>query len=512
MFSQCPDCGNVSEVRAPTLRAAMGMLRCPGCGTVFNALAGLRDDGGGIDSAATVASHSPSIGLIDADPVADATRPASTGARAASVAPSDTEEKSSNPSVSILRRLLGQTGVLALRNILRHRRRAALGLGAIASGIAALLLAAGFSEWMVWIGREAAIHSRLGHLQIVKRGYHTEGVADPRAFLLPADALDDVALKKFPNVSTIGQRTNFNGLVSKGETTLSFMGEGVTPASEPVLAREVLVHAGQGLSDDAPDGVILGKGLAGNLGANVGDALVLVGTGSDGRVSAAEVRVRGIFHTAVKAYDDVTLRAPLPLAQRLLGKAGVHQWLVVLDDTGATQRMQAELARHLPTGADLEVVPWTALAHFQVAVEKLFNEQTRFINGIIALIIVMSISNLLAMSVMERTPEIGTLMALGFRRSAVMRLFLVEGLILGALGGGLGLIAGWGLATVVSHFGIPMPPAPGMDHGFIAHIRLTPGIAFTAFGIAVLSSMLASLYPAFKASRLEIVDALRRAR
>ena len=318
-------------------------------------------------------------------------------------------------------------------------------------------------------------------------------------------------MEKLPRVRAIGQRANFNGLISKGETTLSFMGEGVTPRSEPVLAREVLVHAGEGLSDDSPDGVILGKGLARNLGAEVGDALVLLGTGEDGRVSAAEVRVRGIFHTAVKAYDDVALRAHLSIAQRLLGEQGVHQWLVVLDHTRTTQDMQAALVRHLPSGADLEVVPWTALAHFQLAVEKLFNEQTRFINGIIALIIVMSISNLLAMSVMERTPEIGTLMALGFRRSAVMRLFLVEGFILGALGGGIGIVAGWGLATLVSHFGIPMPPAPGMDHGFIAHIRLTPGIALTAFGIAVVASMLASLYPAFKASRLEIVDALRRA-
>lgn len=510
MFSQCPDCGNVTEVRAPTLRAAMGMLRCSGCGTVFNALAALRDEGG-TDSPERTDTPVTAIGLIDADAIADA-RPAATVAETLLATRLDGDEKSSLPSLSLMRRLLGQTGVLALRNILRHRRRAALGLGAIASGIAALLLAAGFSEWMIWIGREAAIHSRLGHLQVVKRGYHAEGVADPRAFLLPANTLDGFALEEMPHVRTMGQRANFNGLVSRGETTLSFMGEGVTPSSESVLAREVLVHAGQGLSDEASDGVILGKGLAGNLGAAVGDALVLLGTGSDGRVSAAEVHVRGIFHTAVKAYDDVTLRAPLALAQRLLGEQGVHQWLLVLDDTRATADVQAELLKRLPPDGALEVVPWTALAHFQIAVEKLFDEQTRFINGVIALIIVMSISNLLAMSVMERTPEIGTLMALGFRRSAVMRLFLVEGFILGALGGGIGLVVGWGLATLVSHFGIPMPPAPGMDHGFIAHIRLTPGIAVTAFAIAVVSSVLASLYPAFKASRLEIVDALRRSR
>jgi putative ABC transport system permease protein len=510
MFSQCPDCSRVTEVSAPALRSAMGMLRCPGCGTVFNALAALRDDvpQGLPDSRV----RAEAVGLIDADPGPAVAVASSTLRRDSPLVELADGTSSAPQDIALLRRLLGQTGVLALRNILRHRRRAALGLGAIASGIAALLLAAGFSEWMIWIGREAAIHSRLGHIQIVKPGYHSEGIADPRSFLLPEQSLDTESLASMPKVRAVGQRANFTGLVSRGETTLSFMGEGVTPASESVLAQEILVHAGQGLSADAPDGVLLGKGLARNLGAAVGDALVLLGTGEGGKVSAAEARVRGIFHTAVKAYDDVTLRVPLGLAQKVLGAPGVHQWLIVLDDTAATAEMSETLSAALPPVPSLEVVPWTALAHFQLAVERLFDEQTRFINGVIALIIIMSISNLLAMSVLERTPEIGTLMALGFRRGAVMRLFIMEGFMLGALGGVLGLGAGWALASIISEIGIPMPPSPGMDHGFIAHIRLTPGIALTSFAIAVSSAVLASLYPAFKASRLEIVDALRRAR
>jgi putative ABC transport system permease protein len=93
-----------------------------------------------------------------------------------------------------------------------------------------------------------------------------------------------------------------------------------------------------------------------------------------------------------------------------------------------------------------------------------------------------------------------------------MQLFVTEGFIIGILGGIAGTVAGIALAQLVARIGIPMPPAPGMDEGFLAYVRVTPQIAASGFLIAVSSAVLASLYPAWKASRLEIVDALRRAR
>ena len=114
-------------------------------------------------------------------------------------------------------------------------------------------------------------------------------------------------------------------------------------------------------------------------------------------------------------------------------------------------------------------------------------------------------------SVRERTSEIGTMMAIGFRRREVMQLFVSEGVVLGLVGGALGALLGYLLAYAISAVGIPMPAAPGMDEGFNAEIRVTGELAFNGFLLAVASSILASLYPAWKASRLQIVDALRRA-
>ncbi|MEN9727481.1 MAG: hypothetical protein RL434_1847 [Pseudomonadota bacterium] len=531
MYTQCPECEGLFQIRAQTLRVAMGMIRCTHCGLVFNALAELRDEeevaGRSFENIGeSTTDESPGDRLlIDADVRSGETRILAAGPHVTS-APTDrapspqlarppgtaTESRGGSTRLAWLRTLLGQTGYLALRNLSRHRRRTALALCATGFGVAALLIAGGFAEWMMWIGRESTIHSRLGHLQIVRQGYYEGGVADPRAYLVSSEVVDTAAITRLPHVEALGERLNFAGLASLEDTTVSFLGEGVTPETEADLAREIVIDEGRALSADDSTGVILGKGLANSLGARVGATLVLLGTDQDGGVSAVDAKVRGIFHTAVKAYDDVTLRTPLALAQRLMKVEGAHQWLILLDETERTEELLPKVQALLGQDSGLQLLPWIDLADFHKAVVKLFEAQTRFVNGVIALIIVMSISSLLGMSVMERTAEIGTLLAFGIPRRRVMQLFVTEGLILGVLGGGIGLAGGWLVAELISHIGIPMPPAPGMDHGFTAFIRLTPGLAGGGFVLAVVSAGLASLYPAWKASRLEIVDALRRAR
>ncbi|MBL8471253.1 MAG: ABC transporter permease [Rhodocyclaceae bacterium] len=400
---------------------------------------------------------------------------------------------------------------LALRNIVRHRRRTAICIGAIVVGVVALLLAGGFAEWMVWMERESTIHSRLGHLQIVKRGYYESGVADPYAYLVDERAVDTRQIAALAYVKTVTPRLAFAGLISKGDTTLSFLGEGVAPETEALVSREVVVDAGAPLASGDPKGVILGKGLAASLRVAPGDNVVLLVNTRSGGVSAVEVRVRGIFHTAVKAFDDAALRVPIGLARKLMHTGGAHQFIVLLSDTERTNDVLYSL-RHLlgQSQPDLQVTPWIDLADFYKAVVDLFSAQTGFVRLIIAVIIVMSISNTLMTNVRERTSEIGTMMAIGFRRRRIIELFVSEGAVMGLLGGALGAILGYLLGEVISAVGIPMPPAPGMDQGFDAKIRVTAEMALGGFSLAVVSAVVASFYPAWKASRIQIVEALRR--
>ena len=113
------------------------------------------------------------------------------------------------------------------------------------------------------------------------------------------------------------------------------------------------------------------------------------------------------------------------------------------------------------------------------------------------------------MSVMERTTEIGTSLAIGLRRRTITGHFLIEGLLIGLMGGGAGVLIGDTLAVVISHIGIPMPPYPGMAHGYLGEIMVSIDLALDAMVLAMITALLASVFPAWKAGRLNIVDALR---
>lgn len=400
---------------------------------------------------------------------------------------------------------------LALRNLIRYRARTLIALSAISFGIIALILAGGFIEWIFWSFRESIIHSKTGHIQAVRPGYFESGRSDPFSYLLSTEPPSIGSLSSDPEIKAVAAKLNFNGLISFKETTIAFIGEGTDVEQEKGAAHLLHIDSGAPLSANNAKEIMLGKGLAEYLGARIGDTVVLLGSTAAGGVNAVEAKVRGVFITENKAYDDSALRVPIPLAREFLRVKGAHAWVIYLSETRSTERVLKNLKQRYH-GANLEFVPWYQLADFYIKTVELFSRQLNVVRLVIAVIIVLSISNTLIMSVLERTGEIGTLMALGQKRRDILRLFLSEGLLLGILGGVLGLAIGLILAYILSVVGIPMPPAPGMSTGFDAGIVVTPALALGALLLAIGTTALASVYPAFKASRMEIVDALRHNR
>ncbi len=400
---------------------------------------------------------------------------------------------------------------LALRNVLRQRRRSAIAVGAVAFGITALILASGFIEWIFLDFRESTIQSQLGHLQIVRPGYHDAGKADPYAFLLPETVPELEAPNEPRLIKTVAPRLSFSGLISHGDATIAFIGDGVSPQEEAAFGKGVQISAGKNLSADEPRAIIMGEGLARNLGVRVGDRVVLLANTASGGANAVEVTVTGLFSTVTKAYDDAALRVPIATARQLLRTKGSHLWVVLLNQTSDTDNVLAKLRGKMPP-EKFEVVAWYKLADFYNKTAALFTKQIQGIRLIIALIILLSISNTMTMSVIERVGEIGTSMALGVRRSGILKLFVTEGVLLGFFGGIVGLIVGTALAALISAIGIPMPPPPGMAHGYTGEILVTWSIALKSFVLAVGTTLVGSIYPAWRASRKEIVDALRHNR
>ncbi len=407
-------------------------------------------------------------------------------------------------------RAVVQSSRMALWSVVRQRRRTAIALAAVSFGVVAMILAGSFIEWIFWATREGTIQSGLGHIEVARQGFHEHGAADLGRYVLPADSSQLKALRDTPGVKTVAQRLAFSGLVSHGDTTLSFVGEGVEPESERDFGVSIIAD-GEDLSSGDPNGIIVGRGLAANLGIRTGDSVVILATTPRGGVNAVEAHVRGLFATVSKAYDDSAMRVPLKLANSLLRVSGAHRWVVVLRETARTSEALAEFRNRFSKDT-LEFVPWYELADFYNKTVSLLSKQMRVIEAIIGLIIMLTIGNSMMMGVMERTSEIGTAMALGTRASGILIQFLAEGLLLGALGGILGIVLGVGMAEAISAVGIPMPPAPGQSRGYRAGMIVTVPLVLLAFAIAVSTALLAALYPALKASRTQIVDALRHNR
>ena len=400
--------------------------------------------------------------------------------------------------------------LIAARNLARNRRRALSALLTVAVGVVALVLADGFTQWILWAMREGTIQSQLGHIQVMRPGFLKAGAADPYAYVLPESLPQRKEIESTPGIKVVAPRLAVTGLISHGETTIAFVADGVDPQKEALLSKAFRIVDGHDLSSLTAQEVVLGRGLARNLGVTQGATIALLATTSGGSINAVEAKVAGIFISANQAYDDAALRLPLGLAQSLLRINGAHAWLVLLDDTERTDDYLRQFRARFPTSANkLEFVPWYQQADFYNKTVALFSQQMNVLRLIIGCIIVLSISNMLVMSVLERTGEIGTLLAIGFRRKKILHLFAIEGLLLGMAGASLGLGAGYGLAEAISAIGIPMPPPPGMEEGYTGEIRVTLNVMMNAFLVAFITTALAGLYPAWKASRLQIINALR---
>ena len=225
-----------------------------------------------------------------------------------------------------------------------------------------------------------------------------------------------------------------------------------------------------------------------------------------GSLNAIDVRVAGICDPGVKELDERAVKLPIAGAQQLLQTTKVEKLLVFLRETGTTGAVRADLEKSL--GRSVEMKSWSELASFYHQVVLLYNGIFGFLGLIVFGIVVFSVANTIVMSIFERTREIGTLMALGTTRGRIWRMFFLEGLMTGILGGLLGVAAGALLAALINGGNVMLPPPPGYTVGYRLTILLQPPVLMTAFLISVVTSTLSSILPALKASRLKIVDAL----
>jgi putative ABC transport system permease protein len=402
------------------------------------------------------------------------------------------------------------TWTLALRNLLRQPARSATTLFAIVVGVASLILSAGFVRDIVAQLGEAFISSQTGHIQIASPKYFVSGNRATRDVLLTHAGQIRATAAQVSNVSDVMGRLSFSGVLNNGKRDYSVIGFGIEPAREAGLGNGLQIIAGKNLGERDEYGAVLGEGLARALGVAPGEPLTLLATTPDGAVNTLDLEVTGVFRSFSKDFDARAVRIPLQAAQTLLDTDGVNVLVVRLAQTAGTDAAVAALRARLP-GNTLAVRPWYTLSDFYEKTVALYERQFGVLQWIVLAMVLLSVANSVNMSAFERTAEFGTLRALGTRNGQLQGLIVLESAVLGVVGMLLGVVLGLGLAHVISAIGIPMPPAPGSDVGYTAHMRPSVADVARAAATGLVATVAASLWPAAKSCRIPITDALRRA-
>lgn len=403
---------------------------------------------------------------------------------------------------------------VALRNLYRNRRRTLLSLLVIGVGTAGLLLTAGFIRYSFDGLRDAIINGGLGHFEVRPADGTDDSAAPARAGAPPgfrAWREAQASIEGSPYVLAAGAAIQFAGVVTNGDRTASFLGVAVEPEREERMGTVVRIRSGRNLGEagDDREEVILGAGLARQLGVAPTDSITVLIATADGSLNAVDLTVAGSFSSGFQDLDDRILKVHVASAQRLLGTDYVTSLIVNLKDTRSQPQAEVDLRQRLTGLAQpVSVVGWEARAPFYGQVRGLYIGIFVFLGAIVATLVALANSNTLMMSVLERMREFGTLLAIGTTRVQLASLLMWEVVWLGFLGTTAGGILGFGLAAMINASRIKMPPPPAAVDPIDLALSLVPSDLLWAFSFMLLILLLAAVPPILRLFRLKIVEAL----
>jgi ABC-type lipoprotein release transport system permease subunit len=404
----------------------------------------------------------------------------------------------------------GTLVTIAWRDLGRNRRRTLLSLLAVALGLALLIALNGLVAGVMADAMENAIRLNTGHVQVRAPSYD-----ETKLSLQARDLVADVdgvlaRARALPAVQAAAPVLWAGAILTKGDESTDLRLVGLDPTSDVNARLRSAVVAGQFLAPDDPSGMLLGQRLADDLGVKVGDKVSLALVDGDGRLQEGAFTVRGLFATGVLTYDEGSVLMPLAKAQALAGAKGEASAVVLLlrDKRGAAQ-VAAALA-----GPGLAALTWAQLNELYVSGLQYAMNFYILLDLIVMLVVAVVIANTLLMAVFERIREMGILAALGMKGRQILQMYLLEAGLLGlvgvVIGIALGLVAVAWMAKVGIEIGDIASVAGNMTLGTTMRARFDPGsVIGLSIGTLVII-LLASLYPAWYAARLEPVDALRR--
>lgn len=398
---------------------------------------------------------------------------------------------------------------IAYRDLGRNKRRTIITLTAIALGLALLIVMSGYIAGIMDGALQNSIRMNTGHVQIRSESYE-----EAKRSLLWSDLLQNPAdlvekTKSIPEIKAATPVLWAGGVLSTLQDSVGIQVNGVDTSSS------IYSFLGEGLVEGhipAPDErgqIMIGLRLAKNLGIGVGSRISLFVGQSEGDPAEGIFTVGGIYNTGIPTYDETTIIMPLSQAQAFTGAGERASAIVIMLNNSEDATRVAGLLQ----AAGTKLLTWEDLHAFMLVTIQSAMGFYYVMYGIVMLVVAVIIANTLLMSVFERIRELGILSALGMKARQILAMMLLEATALAIIGISFGIVLGSVIVMILARTGISIGEsiasvASGISLGTTLYTKLVPtDIIALSFALLIII-LIASLYPARFASRLEPVAAL----
>jgi putative ABC transport system permease protein len=404
---------------------------------------------------------------------------------------------------------------IAIRNLMRYKRRTFLTASLITTGVVFVLVfvavAGSFKSMMVG----QITDSFLGHIQIHKKGYVASIDSLPLTMNLNPQAMKKIkkAIGDIPEIEAYSARIKFGGMFSNFVETTNVRLNGVYPEDEMKTVPLLNDRIKEGDEGIRKGEILIPELLAKGMKVKVGDTIVVIATNRDGSVNGKQFKVGGILESAtgpggrdgyiyiddameVLRMEDMEISE---IALRITDFNNLHDVYKKLNGTLSQEvNKQGKPA--------FEVHTWEKLSPFY-NIARMIDLMTFFIKAMLIAIVLISIMNVMIMAVYERIREIGTIAAIGTMPGKILSMFVVEGFALGVIGSLTGSVLGIVIVYILNIAKISFNF--GRQTGLILSPTINPSDLAVISVIVIAVSVIASLQPAFKASNMEPIKALR---
>ena len=402
---------------------------------------------------------------------------------------------------------------LALRNVKRNKRRSIITLIMISFGMVVTIFISGFLNSMSGSLVDSLIEGSTGEIQVMARGYKKQDISANLDYTITS--LDNFKkdLKQEESITGLTSKVSVEGLISNGEKSISCFGTAVKLDTVD-KALPQLLKEGDGserkLKIEGVNGAIIGAGLAEKLDVQIGDTLFLVSYDKSGEMNEVKLTISDIAQYTTDVENDSKIIMSYQNASYLYGLEDEATAVSLrIADRNNLESVLQNLQNKYGEKYNVKFYSWENLMGSYSQTIGMFNAVKTIILLIMSVVVLIGVINTILMSVFERTDEIGTLKAIGTSQSRIISMFMAESFWLGLIGTILGAMGGIIIIYLTGIKGIPFS-APGTTQTYYIKPVLKSGMILAPSLVLLIVSMLAGIYPARFAAKLEPIDAIRR--